>query len=126
MRFYGKVGYETSVEIADSVWEPRILEAEYYGDVLRNTTRREQSDQINDEITISNRISIVVKPDALSTFQTIKYVEWLNCRWNVKSMEIQFPRVILELGGAYTGEGPYIPPTPEPVEGGVDNGETQT
>lgn len=126
MRYYGKIGYETSVEIADSVWEPRILEMQKYGDVIRNTTRREQSDRINDEITLSNRISVVVKPDELSNFQTIKYVEWLGCRWNVKSMEINFPRVILEIGGAYTGEGPYVPPTPNQTEGGVDNGETQT
>ncbi len=126
MRFYGKVGYETNVEIADSVWEPRILEKDFYGDVIRNTTRRDQGDRINDEITVNNRISIVVDPSALSTFQTIKYVEWLGCRWNVKSMEVNFPRVILEIGGQYTGEGPYVPPTPDHTEGGIDNGETQT
>ena len=118
MRYYGNVGYETSVEVADSVWEPRIVEATYYGDVIRNNTRRDSSDRINDEITVNNRISLVVKPDALSTFQTIKYVEWLGCRWNVKSIEVQFPRVLIEIGGVYTGPGPYVPPD----EGGVDNG----
>lgn len=118
MRYYGKVGYETSVDIGDSVYEPRIVEKTYYGDVIRNNTRRDSSDRINDEIAISNRVSIAADPFALSNFQTIKYVEWLGQRWNVKSVEVQLPsRLIFELGGAYTGEGPYVPP-----EGGNGNG----
>lgn len=118
MRYCGKIGYEINVEVADSIWEPRIIEKLVYGDVVRNTTRRDSSDRINDELTLNNRISIVADPFALSNFQSIKYVEWLNQRWNVKSVEVQMPRLIFEIGGAYTGQGPYVPQSGEEAENG--------
>lgn len=106
MRFYGKVGFETTVEGPDSVWTPVITEKPYYGDVLRNNTRKDSTDRINDTMEVNNRISIVIKPDDLPNFQNIRYVEWKFGRWNVKSIDIQMPRVILEIGGVYNGETP--------------------
>lgn len=118
MRYCGKIGYEIQVDVGDSVWEPRIIEKPALGDVLRNTTRREDSDRINDKITVSNRISIVADPFALSNFQSIKYVEWLFQKWEVKSVEVQPPRLIFELGGMYTGQEPCTCP----LSGGGANG----
>ena len=106
MKFYGKVGYQIETEVADSVWEPTMVEKPYYGDVLRNASRRESSDTINDKINVNNRISIVATPFAFENFQNMKYVEWLKQLWNIKSAELQPPRIILEVGGVYNGPVP--------------------
>lgn len=103
MRFFGKVGYQIETEISDSVWQPSTVEKPYFGDVLRNNTRRDSGDTIDDEININNRISIVADPFAFQNFQNMKYVEWLGQLWNIKSAELQPPRIILEVGGVYNG-----------------------
>ena len=38
-RWYGKVGYSELVETSPGVWTPQDTVREYYGDVIRNTTR---------------------------------------------------------------------------------------
>ena len=104
MRYCNVIGYVIETETADSVWKQQIVERTYMGDVIRNNTRRDSGDTINDTINISNQISIVADPFALSNFQNIKYVTWLNQKWRVKSVEVRQPRLILEIGGAYNGE----------------------
>lgn len=104
MRFFGKVGYQIETEDTDSVWVKTMVAKSYFGDVIRNNTRRDTGDTINDQIDINNRISIVADPFAFENFQNMKYVEWLKQLWNIKSIELQPPRIILEVGGVYNGE----------------------
>lgn len=104
MRFFGKVGYQIETESTDSVWAKTMVAKSYFGDVIRNNTRRDTGDTINDQIDINNRISIVADPFAFENFQNMKYVEWLKQLWNIKSIELQPPRIILEVGGVYNGE----------------------
>ena len=58
-KYYGVVGFGETVESAPGVWKEQITERSYYGDVIRLSRRWEQRDQINDDLTISNEISIV-------------------------------------------------------------------
>lgn len=104
MRFFGKVGYQIETESTDSVWVQTMVAKSYFGDAIRNNTRRDTGDTINDQIDINNRISIVADPFAFENFQNMKYVEWLKQLWNIKSIELQPPRIILEVGGVYNGE----------------------
>lgn len=104
MRFFGKVGYQVETESTDSVWAKTMVAKSYFGDVIRNNTRRDTGDTINDQIDVNNRISIVADPFAFENFQNMKYVEWLKQLWNIKSIELQPPRIILEVGGVYNGE----------------------
>lgn len=68
MRFFGKVGYATNVEISPGVYEDRITEQEYFGDVIRNQRRLERTD-VNSDIIISNSFSIVADAKALKDFK---------------------------------------------------------
>ena len=104
MRFFGKVGYQIETEDTDSVWVKTMVAKSYFGDVIRNNTRRDTGDTINDQVDVNNRISIVADPFAFENFQNMKYVEWLKQLWNIKSIELQPPRIILEVGGVYNGE----------------------
>lgn len=105
-RFYGKVGYGFSEETATDVYEDKIVEKSYYGDVTRNTRRWEKGDNINDNLNINNQISIVADAYAYAHFYAMKYVEWMGAKWKVTNVEVQRPRLLLTLGGVYNGPTP--------------------
>lgn len=107
-RFFGKVGYGDSVETpsGSGVWEDTITEIEYYGDVVRNTRKLEPGDSLNDDITVSNSISIVADDFAIKHFAKIKYVQWEGVLWTVPSVEVKSPRLILSIGSVYNGSTP--------------------
>ena len=103
-KFYGKIGYSTTEETAPGVWEENVTERSYYGDLIRNTRRYQSTDQVNDDLNISNEISILADPYAYENFHSMKYVEFMGAKWKVTSIEVQYPRLILSVGGVYNGE----------------------
>ena len=102
-RFCGVVGYLTLSETKPGVWTSTVVEHTVYGDVLKNNTRNIPSPGVNDNITISNQISIVSDPYSLQNLKSIKYVKFEGVAWKVLSIEVQHPRLILTLGGEYNG-----------------------
>jgi len=102
-KFYGAVGYAESVETAPGVWEETIVEKEYYGDIIRNSSRGQSSNQINDDLLISSQISIISDPYADSNYQNIRYATMNGVKWKVSNIDIQYPRLVLTLGGLYHG-----------------------
>lgn len=111
-RFYGEVGYGESVEKPENsgVWVDEITEFPYQGDVIRNTRQLENNDKINEDITVSNSISIVADQYAIEHFFNIKYIRWMRTLWTVRTVEVRSPRLILDLGSVYNG------PVAEPIE----------
>ena len=101
-KFYGKIGYETTEEVRPSVYKPIVKERNYYGDVLRNS-RRLEGHQINDNVNISNTISIVADPYAWQNFHAMRYVVWMGSKWKITNVEEAYPRLNLTLGGVYNG-----------------------
>lgn len=102
-KFFGKIGYAETVETTPGVWEEKITEREYFGDLIRNTRSLQSGEQLNDNINISNEISIVADPFAYENFHSMRYVEFMNAKWKVSSIEVQYPRLILSVGGLYNG-----------------------
>ena len=100
-RWCGVIGYAETLEIEPGVWSEEFTERKYYGDLLRNSRRLQGSQQVNDDITISNQISILADPYAVQHFHAIRYAELFGTKWKVSSVEAQYPRLILELGGVY-------------------------
>lgn len=100
-KVYVKVGYADTVETAPGVLEEQITERDYYGELLRNSRRLQTASQVNDDINISNEISILSDPYAIQNFHSIRYVEFMGTKWKVPTGEVQYPRLILSLGGVY-------------------------
>lgn len=102
-KFYGTIGYSKTKEKAPGVHEEVVTEREYYGDLLRNTNKIQSSENLNDNINISNEISIVADPYARDNFHLMRYVCFNNSgvKWKVISVEVQYPRLILTVGGVY-------------------------
>lgn len=104
MKFYGKIGFGETVEKSDGIWVDTIVEKDYYGDILKNVKRSEDAAKVNDDISISNQLSIVFDPYLTNHFHAIKYVTMFGTNWKVTSVEVQFPRLLLTLGGVYNGQ----------------------
>lgn len=102
-KYYGRVGYGISTETYPGVWEDVITNRNYSGDVLRNSRRLVVGTTLNDNISVSNEISIVADPFANENFQSIRYIEYMNTLWKVLTVEVQYPRLILGMGGKYNG-----------------------
>lgn len=100
-KFYGQIGFSNTVETDPGIWEEEIIERPYYGDLTRNTSRYQQSGGVNDNISINNSISIVADPYATTNFQKMRYVEFLGTKWKINNVEVQYPRLILSIGGEY-------------------------
>lgn len=102
-RFFGKIGYGETVETAPGVWTETIVEYPYYGDVIRNTRKLASGEYLNDDITVSNSISVVADAYANEHFFAIRYIEWAGTLWIVSDVDVQSPRLVLQLGGVYHG-----------------------
>jgi hypothetical protein len=105
-KFNGKVGYGETVETAPGVNEDQITEVVYFGDVIRNTRLLQSGEKVNDDLSVSNSISIVADAYANEHFFAIRYVEWAGVLWKVSEVEVQRPRLLLRLGGVYNGPTP--------------------
>lgn len=103
-KFCGIIGYGIPNEIEPGLWQDEIVTRRYYGDVIRNIRRHEMGLSVNDDITVNNSISIVADAYANEHFFYMKYVEWMGVKWEIKTVEVQRPRLILTLGGVYNGE----------------------
>lgn len=103
-KYYGKIGYAEEVEIRPGVWKNQITERSYYGELNRGYSRAQSSDKLNDDIVITNVLSIIADPFAYDNFYAIKYAEVMGVKLKVTSVEINRPRLTLQLGGKYNGE----------------------
>lgn len=100
-KYYGKIGFVSTVETEPGIWEETATERAYFGDVIRNIRRLESANKINSDLNISNQISILADPYLNQNLQTIRYVEFMGTKWKVESVEVQYPRLLLSLGGVY-------------------------
>lgn len=102
-KWHGIIGYAETKETRPGIYEEVITEHSYTGNVLDNTRRLQSSGQVNDDVEITIRISILADPIARMNFHTIRYVSYMGTKWKVSSIQPKFPRLILTVGGAYNG-----------------------
>lgn len=100
-KFYGNVGFAETVETEPSVWEEKIVERPYFGDVLRRSRRLESSGNVNSNINVTNEISIVADPYANQNLFAMRYVEFMGTKWEISNVDVQYPRLVLTIGGVY-------------------------
>lgn len=105
MKYCGEVGFLDTVETSPGIWEEVITTRVYRGDITRCSRRIVAAEsQINDNIQISNDISIISDMYALDNFFKIKYVTYMGSKWKVNNVEVQHPRLILHIGDLYNSE----------------------
>ena len=107
-KWFGKIGYAFTGETEAGLWEEDVIEKDYYGDMTSDRRKRQASEKINDNLTLANVISVIADPFAYENCSNIAYVEVMGARWKVSDVEVQYPRLILTVGGVYNGNSPRV------------------
>lgn len=103
-KWCGKIGFSYTGEVEPGIWvEDEIVERQYFGDIMSNRWKRQNSGNVNDNIDISNQISIVADPYARDHVSAMAWIEFSNEKWKVSDVEVQYPRLIINMGGVYNG-----------------------
>lgn len=103
-KWFGKIGYAVTAETEPGLWEDTIVEREYYGDMISDRRKRQTSGEVNDNINLANVISIIADPFAYENCSRMVYAEIMGAKWKIIDIEVQYPRLILTIGGVYNGD----------------------
>lgn len=102
-KFSGLVGFGISEEIRPGIWEDRIYERRYNGDVIRDQPRFEAGQDIHKDVVLMNSISLVANAYLRDHVFAVRYIRWQGVRWEISNVTIARPRLIFRLGGVYNG-----------------------
>lgn len=103
-KFSGKIGYVFSqVETVPGVWENQEIEKNYRGDEVLNQQRWEKSENLHDNLTLDNSISVIADKYAYENYGYMKYIILNGKKWKIQSLSIKRPRIILQIGELYNG-----------------------
>ena len=102
-RCSGIIGYALAVETQPGVWEESITDKPYFGEVVRDNRKVVDQTQINNSINISNNISVVSNKFMLENMAFMRYITFMKSKWNITSVDIKPPRIIITMGGLYNG-----------------------
>ena len=103
-KYHGKIGFAVQIEKTPGVWVDDIIEKPYSGDLLRNTRNTQTSGNLNDDITLSNQISIIADAYLNNNLFALRYIVFMGSKWKVTSVDVQYPRLIFTIGGVWNGE----------------------
>jgi hypothetical protein len=102
-KFHGIIGFVDTVETEPGIWEEQATERTYTGDLVRNVSRVQNSNSVNNSVVVSNNISIVADPYAQQNFHSIRYAVFMGTKWKIENVDVQYPRLVLTMGGKYNG-----------------------
>ena len=103
-KWYGNIGFAKSVESTTipGYYDEVITVRPYRGELFKNTRMLQASTSgTNDNINIANQISIIADPYAQNHYFSIRYAEFSGAKWKITEVEVQYPRLILTMGGLY-------------------------
>jgi len=89
------------VEDEPGIWVDAIEERPYKGDIIRSGRRFDNSENINDNFTITNVFSIISDAFLYSHIPAMRYIEYLGSKFKIVSVEVERPRVEIRVGGVY-------------------------
>lgn len=107
MKWFGNIAYAVTSETSPGVWTESYEVRPYYGDLVRFSRRLDESSiSTNNNVSVSNEISVVADPYAYNNFHNIRWADFMGAKWTVTSVSVQPPRLVLTLGGVYNAETP--------------------
>lgn len=102
-KFAGLVGYVTQEESVPGVWSPVENPRMMKGDIIRDSASIQNDAKINSDITLNHRVSLIGDAYAFHNYYSIKWININGKKWEVSSVEMQRPRLIVTVGGPYNG-----------------------
>lgn len=103
-KFYGSIGFSKAVDKGLGTYEQEEVVRQYYGDILYDRRRWSASqDSTNDELKLTNSLSILADSFALDNLGAMRWVEMGGVRWKVDTANLVYPRIELTFGGVWNG-----------------------
>lgn len=102
-RFAGLVGYVTQEETVPGVWSPVDKSVMMKGDIIRQSSSVQNDSKVNSDITLNHRVSLMGDAYAFDNYYDLKWITISGRKWEVSSVEMQRPRLIVTVGGLYNG-----------------------
>ena len=102
-KYAGLVGYVTQEESVPGVWSPVENPKLMRGDIIRQASSSQNDNKVNSDIALSHRVSLLGDAYAFGNYYNIKWIDIDGRKWEVTSIEIQRPRIIVTLGGLWNG-----------------------
>ena len=104
-KFSGVIGYEITYEEPEysGKWVTKTVKRNVHGEIIKRSRRLESEPKVNDNINISNQFSIVADPFAYAHFAEMRYLEWRGAKWRISDISVEYPRLLLTVGGVYNG-----------------------
>lgn len=108
MKWIGKLGYVTKVEhpTKPGIFIDKVIERTARGNIANDIWRRNEGEHVSDEISVTDRISILADQYTWANKHTIAYVVIDGIPWKVSTIENERPRMWLNVGRRWTGERP--------------------
>lgn len=102
-KFHGKVGYEITGEDPNrpGVYVPTIVERKYYGTITRIINTVMDSESLVKDFRLNMELELMADGFAKENFSAIRYVEYMNSKWEVTAVQVRGPRIIVNFGGVY-------------------------
>ena len=100
-KFAGLVGYVTQEETKPGVWTPVEQTRPMKGDFYMESSRHQNGDKMNENIALNHRISLVGDAYSFRNYHAIRWIEIEDIKWEVTSIEVKRPRLIVNVGGLY-------------------------
>lgn len=104
MKWFGEIGYFEETENVDGVTTNTFQTQQYYGDIIKNYKTNTDAGTVNEDFDVNNRISVVADPYLIGHFHRIAWITFMDVKFKVHSVELQYPRLIVSLGGVYREE----------------------
>ena len=105
-KYHGVVGY-SNLPVEDpahkGIWRETMTEKRYVGDIERLRSSNEPTDHVIDDIALNMSVSVIADQYAVTNFSRIRYASYMGTNWKVESVEVEYPRLILTLGGPWNG-----------------------
>ena len=103
MKWFGQIAFATQSENEAGITTEELVVRDYYGDVLK-VYKSDENNQINLNFNVRNKISVLADPFAMNTFHSIAYITFMGAKWRVSGVEVQYPRLLIDLGDVYAVE----------------------
>lgn len=102
-KWFGKLGFVETKETEPSAYSEIVTERDCYGDLTRNMRRLQSRDKVNDDISLANTLSVIADPYVQEHFCNLRYVTLYGGKWKVTDASVEYPRIVLTLGGLWHG-----------------------
>lgn len=103
MKYSGKIGFATQVEISPGVWEDSITEHDYLGDVIQRTERLDLEGSVLPSYRTTTSFSVLSDGVLKERYSDIRYISYRGVKWSVDSIIHKWPRIEMFVSEEYNG-----------------------